>query len=326
MLPNKASNGGNAIVNRMIALVAERNGSQIQRNSVMSISASMVKELRERTGAGMMECKRSLVETNGDMEAAVEHLRKSGQAKADKKAGRVAADGRVVVAVNGSRAAIVEINSETDFVAKDENFVAFAEAVAASALKEAIDDIDTLQASKIADGRTVELARTELISKVGEKISVRRVAQIEATDQLGDYTHGARIGAVVALSGGDSDLARDIAMHVAASNPNCIDENGVAADVLERERRIFSEQAAESGKPPEIVEKMVTGRIAKFLKEITLLGQPFIKDPDVTVGKLLNDAGATVTQFVRFEVGEGIEKKVENFAEEVMQQIEDSKN
>ena len=290
----------------------------------MSISASMVKELRERTGAGMMECKKSLVESDGDMDAAVELLRTSGQAKADKKAGRVAADGRVVIAANGTRAAIVEINSETDFVAKDENFVAFAEAVASSALEAAIDDVEALQDSKIAGGQTVEMARTELISKVGEKISVRRVAQIEAADHLGNYTHGARIGAAVALSGGDEELARDIAMHVAASNPNCIDEDGVAADVLERERRIFSEQAAESGKPPEIIEKMVTGRMAKFLKEITLLGQPFVKDPDVSVSKLLEGSGATVTGFVRFEVGEGIEKKQENFAEEVMSQIKQS--
>jgi len=285
----------------------------------------MVKELRERTGAGMMECKRSLVETDGDMEAAVELLRTSGQAKADKKASRIAADGRVVIAVNGTHAAMVEINSETDFVAKDENFVGFAEAVASSALAGSFDDIDALQASSLSNGQTVEMAQTELISKVGEKISVRRVAQIEATDHLGNYTHGARIGAIVALSGGDAELARDIAMHIAASSPSCIDEDGVDADVLERERRIFSEQAAESGKPPEIAEKMVTGRIAKFLKEITLLGQPFVKDPDVTVGKLLKDGGATVTQFVRFEVGEGIEKKVENFADEVMKQIEDSK-
>ena len=291
----------------------------------MSISASMVKELRERTGAGMMECKKSLVESNGDIDAAVELLRMSGQAKADKKAGRVAADGRVVIAANGKKAAIVEINSETDFVAKDENFVAFAEAVASSALDSEIDDIDILQDSKIAGGQTVEMARTELISKVGEKISVRRVAQIEAADHLGNYTHGARIGAAVALSGGNEELARDIAMHVAASNPSCVDESGVPADVLDRERRIFSEQAAESGKPPEIVAKMVTGRVAKFLKEITLLGQPFVKDPDVSVAKLLDTAGATVSRFVRYEVGEGIEKKVENFAEEVMQQIEDSK-
>jgi len=291
----------------------------------MTISASMVKELRERTGAGMMECKKALVETDGDAEAAVELLRKSGQAKADKKAGRVAADGLVVIAANGSRAAIVEINSETDFVAKDENFIAFAKAVADAALAAEISDIDALNSQALADGRTVETARTDLIAKVGEKISVRRVEQIEAADQLGNYTHGARIGAVVSLTGGDASLARDIAMHVAATNPECIDADGVPADVLERERRIFSEQAAESGKPAEIVEKMVTGRVAKFLKEITLLGQPFVKDPDVTVGKLLANAGATVSRFVRFEVGEGIEKKVENFADEVMKQIEDAK-
>ncbi|MCH7853649.1 MAG: elongation factor Ts [Proteobacteria bacterium] len=291
----------------------------------MAISASMVKELRERTGAGMMDCKKALVETDGDADAALELLRKSGQAKADKKAGRVAADGLVVIAVNGSRAAIVEINSETDFVAKDENFIAFAQAVADTALEAGTSEIDVLNNQLLADGRTVETARTDLIAKVGEKISLRRVAQIDAPGHLGHYTHGARIGAVVALRGGDADLARDIAMHVAATNPDCIDADGVPADVLERERRIFSEQAEESGKPAEIVAKMVSGRVAKFLKEITLLGQPFVKDPDVTVGKLLQSAGATVARFVRFEVGDGIEKKVENFADEVMKQIEDAR-
>ncbi len=291
----------------------------------MAISASMVKELRERTGAGMMDCKKALVETDGDADAALELLRKSGQAKADKKAGRVAADGLVVIAVNGSRAAIVEINSETDFVAKDENFIAFAQAVADTALEAGTSEIEVLNNQLLADGRTVETARTDLIAKVGEKISLRRVAQIDAPGHLGHYTHGARIGAVVALRGGDADLARDIAMHVAATNPDCIDADGVPADVLERERRIFSEQAEESGKPAEIVAKMVSGRVAKFLKEITLLGQPFVKDPDVTVGKLLQSAGATVARFVRFEVGDGIEKKVENFADEVMKQIEDAR-
>ena len=291
----------------------------------MAITASMVKELRERTGAGMMDCKKALVETDGDADAALELLRKSGQAKADKKAGRVAADGLVVIAVNGSRAAIVEINSETDFVAKDENFIAFAQAVADTALEAGTSEIEVLNNQLLADGRTVETARTDLIAKVGEKISLRRVAQIDAPGHLGHYTHGARIGAVVALSGGDADLARDIAMHVAATNPDCIDADGVPADVLERERRIFSEQAEESGKPAEIVAKMVSGRVAKFLKEITLLGQPFVKDPDVTVGKLLQSAGATVARFVRFEVGDGIEKKVENFADEVMKQIEDAR-
>ena len=290
----------------------------------MSISASMVKELRERTGAGMMECKKALVETDGDIDEAVELLRKSGQAKADKKASRVAADGRIVVAVDGLKAAIAEINSETDFVAKDENFVGFAEAVGNAALTSDAADVESLSGLTLADGSTVETARTALVAKVGENISVRRFERIDADDHLGNYTHGARIGALVSMSGGNAELARDVAMHVAATNPLCVDEEGVPADTLERERRIFAEQAAESGKPPEIVEKMVTGRIAKFLKEITLLGQPFVKDPDVSVAKLLQSADATVNTFVRYEVGEGIEKKEENFAEEVMSQINQS--
>ena len=287
----------------------------------MSISASMVKELRERTGAGMMECKKALVETDGNMEEAIEALRKSGQAKADKKSSRIAADGRIAVAVDGNKAAIAEINSETDFVAKDENFVGFINAVVGAALTSSVDDVDALSAITLPDGRTVEGARTDLVTKVGENISVRRFARVEATDHLGNYTHGARIGTLVSMSGGSAELARDVAMHIAATNPVCVDEDGVPADALERERRIFVEQAAASGKPPEIVEKMVTGRVAKFLKEITLLGQPFVKDPDVSVGQLLKSADATVNSFVRYEVGEGIEKKQENFAEEVLSQI-----
>ncbi len=287
----------------------------------MSISASMVKELRERTGAGMMECKKALVETGGEMDGAVELLRKSGQAKADKKSGRVAADGRVVIAVDGNIGAIAEINSETDFVAKDENFVAFAEAIAACVLSSDATDVAALSEALLADGRQVEAARTELVTKVGENISVRRFERIEAAEHLGSYTHGARIAAVVSITGGDADLARDLAMHVAAINPVCIDAGGVPADILERERRIFAEQAAESGKPPEIVEKMVTGRVAKFLKEITLVGQPFVKDLDVTVGKLLQSANASVAAFTRYEVGEGIEKKADNFVAEVMSQV-----
>ena len=291
----------------------------------MSITASMVKELRERTGAGMMECKKALVEANGDLDAAAEALRKSGKAKADKKAGRVAADGRVVISREAGKAVVVEVNSETDFVAKDENFMAFSDAVAAAALAAGTTDVEALSAEALPDGRTVELARTELISKVGENIGVRRIAIVESDSVLASYTHGARIGAVVALDGGDEVLARDIAMHVAASNPTCIDETGVPAETLENEKRILTEQALDSGKPAEIVEKMVLGRINKFLKEITLVGQPFVKDPDVSVGKLLKGAGATVSAFVRFEVGEGIEKKQENFADEVMKQIEDAK-
>ena len=290
----------------------------------MSITASMVKELRERTGAGMMECKKALVEANGDPDAAAEALRKSGQAKADKKAGRVAADGRVVIKANGSKAVIAEINSETDFVAKDENFIGFAESIADVVLASGITDTAELANAPLGDS-TVEVARTELVHKVGENISVRRADVIESDGPIGHYTHGARIGAVVALDGGDEDLARDIAMHVAAINPTCIDESGVPADILEREKRIFTEQAAESGKPPEIIEKMIGGRINKFLKEITLVGQPFVKDDKQSVGQLLKSAGASVVSFTRFEVGEGIEKKKENFADEVMQQIEDAK-
>jgi len=281
----------------------------------------MVKELRERTGAGMMECKKALVETDGDMEQAIEALRKSGRAKADKKSSRIAADGRIVVAVDGNKAAIAEINSETDFVAIDENFVGFADAVVDAALTSSVADVDALSSMVLPDGRTVETARTDLVTKVGENISVRRCARVEASDHLGNYTHGARIGALVSMSGGNAELARDVAMHIAATNPLCVDEDGVPADQLERERRIFAEQAADSGKPPEIVEKMVTGRVAKFLKEITLLGQPFVKDPDVSVGKLLKSADAKVDAFVRYEVGEGIEKKQENFAEEVLNQV-----
>ncbi len=291
----------------------------------MAISASMVKELRERTGAGMMECKKALVETDGNIDSAVELLRKSGQAKADKKSGRVAADGRVVIMTAGPKAAMLEINSETDFVAKDENFINYAAAVAACVLGSDAADVEALAAESLADGRSVEDARTELITKVGENISVRRFVRATAPDHLGSYTHGARIGAVVSLKGGDAELARDIAMHVAATSPVCVTEDGVPAETLERERRIFAEQAAESGKPPEIIEKMVNGRVAKYLKEITLVGQPFVKDPDVTIGKLLQGAGAEVTSFVRYEVGEGIEKKEENFAEEVAKQIEESK-
>ncbi len=288
----------------------------------MSITASMVKELRERTGAGMMECKKALVEADGDLDAAAEALRKAGAAKADKKAGRVAADGRVVIQKDGSKAVIVEVNSETDFVAKDENFAAFAEAVASVVLATGETDVAALAGQDIGDGRTVETARTELIQKVGENIGVRRAQVVEASGPIGFYTHGARIGAIVALEGGDEELARDVAMHVAAINPVCIDESGVPAETLATEKRIFTEQAEASGKPAEIIEKMVTGRVAKFLKEITLVGQPFVKDPDTTVGKLLKGAGAEAASFVRFEVGEGIEKKEDNFVEEVMAQVQ----
>jgi elongation factor Ts len=291
------------------------------RSNKMSITASMVKELRERTGVGMMECKKALVETDGDLDSAAELLRKSGQAKADKKAGRVAAEGRVAIAADGDKAVVVEVNSETDFSAKHEDFIAFVEAVAKAAITSGETDVAKLAGADIGGGKTVETARLELVHTIGENISVRRVATVQTAGALGHYTHGAKIAALVALDGGDADLARDIAMHVAATNPTCIDESGVPAETLENERRILTEQAADSGKPAEIIEKMVAGRVAKFLKEITLVGQPFVKDPDVTVGKLLASASASVTSFVRFEVGEGIEKKEDNFVEEVMAQV-----
>lgn len=290
----------------------------------MSITAPMVKELRERTGAGMMECKRALVEVGGDLDAAAEALRAAGAAKADKKASRVAADGRVVIQASGSKAVIAEVNSETDFVAKDENFIGFADAVAAVSLASGVTDVAALAGVALGSA-TVEVARTELVQKVGENISVRRTEIIANDGPIGVYTHGARIGAIVALDGGDESLARDIAMHVAATNPTCIDESGVPAEILETEKRIFTEQAAESGKPPEIIEKMIGGRINKFLKEITLVGQPFVKDDKQTVGQLLKAASASVVSFTRYEVGEGIEKKVENFADEVMKQIAGAK-
>ncbi len=291
----------------------------------MQISAALVKELRERTGAGMMECKKALVECQGDIEAAVELMRKSGAAKADKKAGRVAADGTIVVASGAGVAAIAEVNSETDFVAKDENFKAFADAVAAAVLQARPADVDALKEIALSDGSSVEAARQALVAKVGENINVRRFTLVEAPDAVvAHYLHGGRIGVVVALVGGDEELARDVAMHIAASRPVCVSEDQVPAELLEKEREIFAAQAAQSGKPAEIVEKMVDGRIKKYLKEVTLVGQPFVKNPDETVGQLLQKAGARVAQFVRFEVGEGIEKKQDNFAEEVMAQVKGS--
>ena len=292
----------------------------------MAVTAALVKELRERTGAGMMECKKALVATGGDMEAAIEHLRKSGQAKADKKSGRIAAEGLVVVKAGDDVAIVVEVNSETDFVAKDENFAQFVEAVAELILTAAPADVDALNALEFAAGKTVADARTELVAKVGENVGIRRFERISAPGgRIASYVHGDRIAALVAYTGGDEEFGRDVAMHVSASAPMCVDESGVPAETLDNERRILSEQAAASGKPAEIIEKMVEGRIRKYLGEITLLGQPFVKDPDVSVGKLAKAKGGSILGFVRYEVGEGIEKKEDNFADEVMQQIADAK-
>ena len=288
----------------------------------MQISAAAVKELRERSGAGMMECKGALVATEGDLEAALEHLRKSGAAKAAKKAGRIAADGAVVVAEHDGLAAVVEINSETDFAANEENFTRFANAVAETILKNNPADVATLSALLLAGGHeTVEAARQQLVLKIGENISIRRFDLRGPTDAVvGAYRHGKRIGVLVALEGGTPALAKDIAMHIAASNPSCISEHDVPPELLAKEREIRVALAATSGKPADIVEKMVAGQLRKFVSEITLLGQPFVKDPETTIGKLLGTQ-AKVLSFIRYEVGEGIEKKTVDFAEEVKAQV-----
>ena len=287
----------------------------------MSISASMVKELRERTGAGMMECKKALQESNGNIDSAIELLRTSGQAKAEKKAKRVAAEGKIVIKNNLENAVIVEINSETDFAANDSNFTDFANSIADVLLQNEISDINSLNDLKLSDDVSVEEARTNLISKIGENISIRRFDKIHQAINIGEYSHGSRIGVIVSLDKSEPDLAKDIAMHIAASNPVCLDEENVPEDLVSREKRIFLEQASSSGKPPEIIEKMVEGRMKKFFKEITLLGQSFIKDPDISIRDLLDQSEAKVQSFIRYEVGEGIEKKEENFADEVMKQI-----
>ncbi len=286
----------------------------------MNVTAEAVKQLRERTGAGMMECKKALVETGGDLDAAAELMRKSGLAKADKKAQRVAAEGTVAIARQGLDAVLLEVNSETDFVARGEEFQGFARELAQLALAHAPADLAALLALPI-DGTTVEGRRRALVAKIGENLTVRRVVRLAAPTALGAYLHGTRIGALVSLRGGSEELAKDLAMHVAAINPAYLDAAGVPADVLERERAILVEQTKGEKKPPEIVAKMVEGRLRKYLAEITLLGQPFVKDPDVTVEALLKKAGATVIEFRRFEVGAGIEKKQDDFVGEVMAQV-----
>ena len=288
----------------------------------MAVTASMVKELRERTGAGMMECKKALVESNGDMEAALELLRKTGLAKADKKASRVAAEGKVILASNddNTEAVMVEINSETDFAAKDGNFLAFANTVADQALALATTDVEALMASEV-NGASLEIARQALISKIGENIQVRRISRMTSTDNIGAYVHGGRIGVLVEVEGGNNEVAHDVALHIAAMNPAYVDVDDVPADVLEKEKRFLISQAEDSGKPADIIGKMVEGRMRKHLSTITLLGQDFVKDGDITVGKLVKQNNASVKGFKRLVVGEGIEKKQENFADEVMQQV-----
>ena len=292
----------------------------------MAITAALVKELRERTGAGMMECKKALVEVDGDIEAAIEMMRKTGLAKADKKAGRTAADGLIVVksSDDGKQAVMVEVNCETDFVTKGDDFKNFCDEVAQVTLDSQPADLDALLAASMSGGESVADTCKRLIAKIGENMSVRRFQLFNTDGLLASYLHGARIGVMVDMTGGSTELARDIAMHVAASNPSAVDETEVDPALIEKEKEIFTAQALESGKPADIVEKMIGGRIKKYLKEITLVGQPFVKNPDTTVEQLLKDAGATVNGFTRFEVGEGIEKKVENFADEVMAQVQGS--
>lgn len=292
----------------------------------MAITAAMVKELRERTGVGMMECKKALVETDGDMDAAIDLLRKSGLAGADKKSGRVAAEGVIALATaeDGKRAVMVEVNSETDFVARDENFRTFADGVARVVLDSQPGDLDALLAAPMNGGESIEGARKALIVKLGENIQVRRFVTIEANGSIGAYSHSGRIGVLTAVSGGSSELAKNIAMHVAAMNPLYVSPDDVPAAEVEKEREILVAQARESGKPDSIIEKMVEGRLRKFLNENTLLGQPFVKDTDVTVGKLLEKEGAAIEGMKRLAVGEGIEKKQDNFAEEVMAQARGS--
>jgi elongation factor Ts len=291
----------------------------------MAITASLVKELRERTGAGMMECKKALVETNGDIDAAIEQMRKSGQAKAAKKAGRIAAEGVIVISFTEdcTQASMLEVNCETDFVAKDDNFTSFAKAVAERVLAGEAEDVAGLMELSLHEGEdtTVNQAREALISKLGENMNVRRFSHIQASSgKLSSYKHGARIGVVLELEGGDDELGKDLAMHIAATNPICLSAGQMPQDLLDKERDIVTAQAKESGKPDEIVAKMVEGRMRKYLAENTLLGQAFVKDPDTTVEKLLKSKSASILQYTRIEVGEGIEKKQENFAEEVMAQ------
>lgn len=287
----------------------------------MQITAQMVKELRERSGAGMMECKKALTENDGNIDTAMEYLRKQGLAKADKKAGRVAAEGRIASAANDSGAVMVEINCETDFVAKDENFLKFCDQVAKLALESAAADVDALKAAELGK-QTVEEARQALVAKVGENVQVRRMARVAHEGKLGSYVHGGRIGVLVALEGGSEELARGIAMHVAAMNPAYVRVEDVPAEVLEKEKEIAKGQMTDKdkSKPAEILEKIVSGKVNKIVNEMTLTGQAYVIDTDKTVGEMLKQADASVVAIERLAVGEGVEKKEDDFAAEVMKQ------
>ncbi|MCK4869906.1 MAG: elongation factor Ts [Gammaproteobacteria bacterium] len=289
------------------------------------ITAQMVKELRERTGVGMMECKKALQEADGNMETAIDVLRKAGQAKAAKKAGRTAAEGVIAIAMTDDNkfALMVEVNSETDFAAKDANFKSFVAQVVAAGIAAKAETLEQLLQLNYAEGdeRTIAKACEDLVTKIGEKIQLRRAVAIESTTALGSYCHAGRIGVLVRLSKDNVELAKDVAMHIAASKPEVIHPEDLSAEMIEKEKAIFMAQAEQSGKPKEILEKMIMGKINKFVNEISLVGQPFVKDPAVTVGDLLKQAGASVTSFVRFEVGEGIAKEEVDFAAEVEAQV-----
>ncbi len=285
----------------------------------MEITASLVKELRERTGAGMMDCKKALNDANGDIEVAIEVMRKSGAAKAAKKAGRIAAEGIISIKQNEGEIVILEVNCETDFVAKDENFLSFVDEILEVITKQDVTDVDDLLHKSIND-QTIEEKIQQLTAKIGEKLSIRRFEKSKINKKVGTYLHGKRIGVIVEIEGGDDNLAKDIAMHIAASKPLYVDSKEVSSSVLDKEKEIYIAQAQESGKPDDIIEKMVEGRLKKFVKEITLLGQPFVKDSEQSVEKILKSANAKVLSFIRYEVGEGIEKRADNFAEEVMSQ------
>ncbi len=290
----------------------------------MDITAQMVKELRDRTGAGMMDCKKALKECNGDIDSAIDMMRKAGQAKADKKSSRVAAEGVIDFLADKEKnnACLVEVNCETDFVAKDENFLNFVSKVSSLSLSNFTGNIDEFVNQKINDGKSLEELRLELVSKVGENVQIRRIKVIEGNNgHIGSYLHGKKIGVVICLSDKNENLAKDIAMHIAAMKPIAIQEKDISKDIIDKERDIYLAQASESGKPKEIIEKMVDGKLKKFLNEVTLLSQQFVKDPDTSIGALLEKSNCEVLDFFRYEVGEGIDKKEENFAEEVMSQI-----
>ncbi len=291
------------------------------------VTANMVKELRELTGLGMMECKKALTETDGDMKAAEDLLRIKSGAKASKAAGRIAAEGVIgaYISTDGRYGALVEVNCETDFVAKNDDFINFAKSLAELIATKNLTEIAALNDAPLPNGETVETTRKALVMKLGENISIRRCGRHGTQNQLASYLHGTKIGVMIDYAGGDETLGKDLAMHIAASKPICVSKDQVSSELLEHERQIFTAQAAESGKPANIIEKMVDGRIAKYLAEITLLGQPFVKDPEQTIEKLLAKRGAQVSSFTLFVVGEGIEKKSENFAEEVKAQMEQVK-